>query len=113
MEKVVNFIAKHWYYTCIFTMYGAAIFYIGWLNTQGWAKVAGAENDLVLGLSVALAGLVVTIYICTKGAFLVFELTHVDKDCYNREDVWFQLVNFVLVIYMTELAMIDILLHGI
>ena len=113
MERFVNFIAKHWYYTVIFTLYGATIFYIGGLNNHGWERVAGVEDTIALGFAVILIRLVVTVFICTKGAFLVFELTHVDKDCYNKEDIWFQLVNFVLVVYMTELAIIDILLHGI
>lgn len=113
MERFFNFFGKYMYYPIIFTCYGAAIFYIGGINNEGWVHVAGADNNLALGIFVIALRLIVTVYICTKVAFLVFELLYPDPGRYERHDVWFYLVNFALGVYMTELAFIDILLHGI
>lgn len=113
MKRVFDFIGMHWYYSCIFTMYGAAVFYLGSVNNAGWFKVFDADNNLVLGIFIIIMRLLYTIFICTKGAFLAFELMYPEPRPYDNHDIWFHLVNFVLVIYMTELAMIDILLHGI
>ena len=113
MERVINFIAKHWYYTVIFTMYGAVVFYIGGINNAGWVTMAGADNNLALGIFVIVVRLAAMIFICTRGAFLAFELMYPEPGRYDRYDIWYHLVNFVLLTYITELAIIDILLHGI
>lgn len=112
MEKLFNLFKTYWYNIVIFSMYGATIFYIGGLNNDGWERIAGAESNLALGLTVITIRLIVVVFICTKFAFLLFELTNPD-DAYQKEDVWFELINFVLLVYITELAIIDILLHGI
>lgn len=114
MERVVNFIAKYWYYAVIFTMYGATIFYIGGICNDGWRQVAGVDTQFSwAAMAVLMTRLIVMVFICTKAAFLTFELMYPYKDCYVKEDVWFFIANFVLLFYVTELAIIDILLHGI
>lgn len=113
MEMFFNFFGKYLYYPIIFTCYGAVIFYIGGINNEGWVRIADADNNIALGIFVIIVRLIVTIFICTKLAFLAFELMYPEKGRYDRYDIWYHLVNFVLLVYMTELAFIDILLHGI
>jgi len=112
MKKLFDLFKTYWYELVLFSTYGAAIFYIGGLNNDGWERLAGVDGDFALSLAVMVIRLIVVVFICTKLAFLLLELTNPD-DVYQKEDVWFELVNFILLVYITELAIIDILLHGI
>lgn len=112
MNAIISAISKRWYHTTILGLYGFAIFYLGHFSNNGWEQIAQVQSfwQAVILLSVRL---VIIIFLCTKVAFLAFDVMYPEADSYARRDVWYYMVNFALVVHITELAIIDILLHGI
>ena len=112
MNAFINKVASSWYHITILGMYGFMVFYLGHLSINGWEEMA---QVLTFGqsLMVAVCRTIVTTYICTKVAFLAFDAMYPEGDSYARLDVWFYLANFALVVHVAELAIVDILLHGI
>lgn len=114
MKKVFNFIASYWYDAVIFCMYGVAIFIIGGHCNHGWLMLAGLEDKFSFeAIVVLMIRLVVVIFIATRIGFLLFKLLFIDDMAFVKADALYFFANFALIIYMSELAIVDILLRGI
>ncbi len=51
MKKLFDLFKTYWYELVLFSTYGAAIFYIGGLNNDGWVRLAGVGGRLCFELS--------------------------------------------------------------
>lgn len=116
MEKIKSWICYglvNWYTCVLCLMYGTVITYIGGVSSSGWRAVADVGPTSAEAWLLVLVRLVAIVLISFTPPTLLYRLTYLSKEEMCKGDVWFGFLNFALIAHVAELAIVDILLHGI
>lgn len=116
MNKIKSWLCYglvNWYTCVLCLMYGSVLVYIGSVSGAGWLSISGATPFSIESWLLVLTRLVVVVFISFKLPTLFYYLIHPYVEEARNGDVWFGFLNFALIVHVTELAIIDILLHGI
>ena len=102
------------WYTCVLCLtYGVTLTYIGGVSISGWRAVAEVGPVSAEAWLLVFVRFVAIVLISFSIPALLYRLTYLTKEEMCKGDIWFGFLNFALIVHVTELAIIDILLHGI